>query len=1148
MEPWDGPALVTYSDGEIVGARLDRNGFRPCRWMKTEEVFYLSSEAGSFIIDEEKIVQKGSLGAGSCINIGLSTGGVEFKDPSQFRENFNANFDARLYKVGYCKPQKDTYEPEKKFVFNFTEEAVNKILTPMINTAKEPIGSMGDTARLAILSDQNRSFFDYFFQNFAQVTNPPLDYLREKMVTDLSVYMGSRPNIFVGKELVPLPVALELSSPVLSLGQIEYISQLSKDLESNSGIKSETVAITFKKSFGKVDFISQLDNISKNIIEAVKNGATIIILSDRTADWENLPIPVLIALRHIIIALDKAGVRLKASLVVDSGQIHNIHHLAATVGFGASAVCPYLALQYARYEENSSFLSKDAEIRERNLIKAFEQGLLKVMSKMGISVVRSYQSAKLYTIVGLDKELCNKYFRGVASLISGLGFSEIVENIINNAEEAKIALQENKLINNYQFREHNKGIVGEKHSMTALRSKLVHKLVREKTDPNNLKDFYQAYLDSFETEKPLQIRHLLDFKQNALKVELEKVEPKENILKRFGSGAMSFGAISAESQRDIFKAMDEIGGRSNSGEGGENPYYFSEGITATTKQIASGRFGVTANYLITGKELQIKVAQGAKPGEGGQLMAVKVGVDIAKARYSMTNVDLISPPPLHDIYSIEDLKQLIYELKQINSSAKVSVKLVSGANIGTIAVGVAKAGADIIHISGSDGGTGAASLSSMKHCGLPFEFGLLEVHRALLENKLRNQVILRADGGLNTGKDIIIAALLGADEYDFGKLILIAQGCVMARVCEKNTCPTGIATHDPKFKAKYKGNKDEIITLLSFIAEEVREHLSVLGYNSIEEVIGKTDLLQVATKHLDLITNNKLDLSFFLSNSENYSKNQAESDFSSSKNVENKINSLNKLIVDESLPALEYGKKLTLSYPIETKDRAILSTLSGKIAQKRHETHLNNLGTEKTEKNNFDINITFNGSAGQSFGVFMVEGLNVKLYGEANDSVCKSMSGGKTVIVPSTKAKFKAEKNVIIGNCALYGATGGTLYVKGIAGDRFAVRNSGALSVVEGTGLHTCEYMTNGTVVILGNTGKNLGSGMTGGKIYLFGETQENEEYITSKPFTEAEYDELKEIIKDYFKESQSDTASFLLEYWNDLKGRFKKFVPIALA
>ncbi len=1143
MEPWDGPALITYSDGEIVGARLDRNGFRPCRWALTDEYFYLSSEAGSFTIDEDKIISKGALGAGSCVNVGLNTGGIEFKDPSKTRDNNKANFDTRLYKLGYAKPEKNTYQPKQKFLFNYTDEAVNKILIPMIKEGKEPIGSMGDTARPAILSSEVRSFFDYFYQNFAQVTNPPLDYLREKMVTELSVYLGPRPNIFAKKELIPPPIALELPGPVLSLGQLEHITKHGNKDESDSGIKSETIDIIFSRQYGIVDFNSQLNNISKKVLELVKNGTSIIILSDRNADFENLPIPVLIILRHVVIELDKAGVRLKVSIVIDSGQIFTTHHMAATIGFGASAVCPYLALNFARYENLGTLNEVSPEFKEKNLIKALESGLLKVMSKMGISVVRSYQSSKLYTILGLDKEFSHVYFRGVPSLIGGLGLKEIVDDILFQADLAEKSAGQNKLINNYLFREFNKGTIGEKHSMNASRTKIIHKLVSKADSSEKELEIYQEYLKSFELDYPVNIRHLLDFRNAENPMDISQVQTTSEILKEFGSGAMSFGAISAEAQRDIILAMEEIGGRSNSGEGGENPYYLSDGITATIKQVASARFGVTASYLVSGKEYQIKIAQGAKPGEGGQLMAPKVNEDIARARHSMTNVDLISPPPLHDIYSIEDLKQLIYELKQLNPDAKVSVKLVSGANIGTIAVGVAKAGADIIHISGGDGGTGAASLSSMKHAGLPFEFGLIEVHHALISNHLRNQVILRVDGGLNTGKDIVLAAIMGANQFDFGKLLLIAEGCVMARVCEKNTCPAGIATHDPKFKSRYGGNKDQIIKILTKIADETRNYLSLLGFKSLSEIIGKNNLLKLSEKQLELINKKKLDLSFVINPPKQY-------EFNYQPLLPEPINNLNQKIANDSLSALENNNSIHLDYPIFTNDRAIITTLASKIASIRHINHLVKLKklTENQYKNfNSNIQITFTGSAGQGFGAFMIEGIITRLYGEANDSVCKSMSGGKAIIRPNSEAKFKSEKNVIIGNCALYGATGGTLYVRGVAGDRFAVRNSGAVTVVEGTGLHTCEYMTNGTVIILGNCGKNLGSGMTGGKIFLFGEPEEgvNSEYIAPYKFETEDFESLKAIINDYAQETNSEVAGFILEYWEELKNRFKKYLPV---
>jgi glutamate synthase domain-containing protein 2 len=616
----------------------------------------------------------------------------------------------------------------------------------------------------------------------------------------------------------------------LSFGQLEYINNLNDSNNEESVIVSKTFDITFKRQYGSVDFLSSLEKLSKDIIQSLKDGVSIIVLSDRNADWENIPIPILFAMRYVIIALDKAGRRLKASIVVDSAQITTTHHLSAIIGFGASAVCPYLALQFAREENNEFDKNLDADTREKNLIKAFESGLLKVMSKMGISVVRSYQSSRLYTILGLDKELSHMYFRGVPSLIGGLGINEIVNNLLEQTKISENAFKENKLIHNYLLREHNRGLLGEKHSMTAQRSKIIHKFVNE-SDPTLSKDLYQEYVNSFDSDLPINIRHLFELKKAEQKISIDKVQTSYDILRKFGSGAMSFGAISAESQRDIMYAMKEISGRSNSGEGGENPYYYKEGITSSTKQIASARFGVTSVYLISGDEFQIKIAQGAKPGEGGQLMSAKVNEDIAKARHSMTNVDLISPPPMHDIYSIEDLKQLIYELRQIKPTAKVSVKLVSGANIGTIAVGVAKAGADIIHISGGDGGTGAASINSMKHAGLPFEFGLIEVHEALIQNNLRNKLILRVDGGLNIGKDVVISAIMGANEFDFGKLLLIAEGCVMARVCEKNTCPAGIATHDPKFKARYKGSKDGIVKLLKIYLKILEIYFQILVLN-----------------------------------------------------------------------------------------------------------------------------------------------------------------------------------------------------------------------------------------------------------------------------------------------------------------------------
>ncbi|MEM9980954.1 MAG: glutamate synthase central domain-containing protein, partial [Bacteroidota bacterium] len=716
MEPWDGPALITYADGENIGARLDRNGFRPCRWAMTENNFYLSSEAGSFHLEESHILAKGALKAGTGVRVSLKSGQVYFVDPSQSRYNFDAQFDKRTFPLAFSPTERQTPQHlHQKYVFNYTQEDFKKILIPMITKGKEPIGSMGDTARLAIFSEEPRSFFDYFCHNFAQVTNPPLDYLREKMVTDLRTYLGRKPNIFEKKNLIPPRVAYELASPVLSLGQMEQILQMTETPTQDKRLLAQQFDITFPSAFGEVGFRSKLSQLAKDVKAALKAGVSIIILTDQAASYEHPPIPILLAIGAVTAHLRESGLRLKFSLVAHTGAIRTTHQIAASIGMGAAAVCPYLALEVARFEQEKTLDKLTADQKERNLIQAYENGLLKVMSKMGISVVRSYQSSRLFTSIGLSKELISEYFAGVTPKLSGIGLKEIVQDVMRNLESAKVAEEAGKLLNIYQFKEHARGQEGEKHAMTARRSKVIHQLVRETGKQLDDVALYKEYLQLGFEEEPINIRHLFQLKKANIPTPKEALQTLAAIMAKFGSGAMSFGAISAEAQRDIFYAMKAIGGRSNSGEGGENPYYYTEGITAFSKQIASGRFGVNALYLISGQEIQIKMAQGAKPGEGGQLMGVKVNELIAQSRNSLVGVDLISPPPMHDIYSIEDLKQLIYELKQLCPGVKVNVKLVAGAGIGTIACGVAKAGADVIHISGGEGGTGAASLSSMKH-------------------------------------------------------------------------------------------------------------------------------------------------------------------------------------------------------------------------------------------------------------------------------------------------------------------------------------------------------------------------------------------------------------------------------------------------
>jgi glutamate synthase domain-containing protein 2/glutamate synthase domain-containing protein 1/glutamate synthase domain-containing protein 3 len=1155
MEPWDGPALIVFSDGLNVGARLDRNGFRPCRWIKTDELFCLASEAGVFGIDEELIKQKGMLEAGSSVTVDLETGEISFEDPSLSLENFDAHFDARLILLEEKeRTQNINFNYERAIrTFHYTHEDIHKVLAPMITEGKEGIGSMGNTAALAIFSKEPRSFFDFFYHNFAQVTNPPLDYLREKIVTDLSVYLGKKPNIFAEKEFAPIPMAFELKSPILSLGQLEYLQNFSQIKHERSRILALEIDFCFDIQKGVVGFQEAVQRIENELLACTKKKYSIVILTDKYASETYQPIPCVIALRVCKEFLHKIGLSLAVSLVVDSGEIRATHHVATCIALGASAVCPRVALEIAR-----NFQDKNQELsacqKEKNLIKALEQGLLKIMSKMGISVVRSYEDSQLLTVIGLDFNLVRQYFPRTTAYLSGVGISQIVEMIVQQHQKIYQNSEGNQIYNSYLYKEHPRGLSGERHDFTAQIAKNIHQLARKNAISLEDISLYEKFLENSEVSFPIHIRHLWKLVGNQENTHI--VQSCEDILKTFGAGAMSFGAISAEAQRDIFLAMRQIGGRSNSGEGGENPYYYSDAVFPTIKQIASGRFGVDALYLISANEYQIKIAQGAKPGEGGQLMGVKVTASIAKARHSNTQVDLISPPPLHDIYSIEDLKELIYQLKQINPYAKVSVKLVSGAGIETIAVGVAKAGADIIHISGGEGGTGAASLSSMKHAGIPWELSLWEVHKALVENQLRENVILRVDGGLQTGKDIIIAAILGAEEFEFGKLLLIAQGCIMARICEKNTCPTGIATHDEKFKAKYKGSPEHIVRILTYLAQNVQKHLRFLGVENLKKLIGRIDLLAVEDKYLDFIQERNIQADFlgqFDTKYQTFSQNNHSSKVTKSMLMKQRnlfyeqVGRLNKTILNDTREALSQNKHITLFYDIKNTDRAVLATLAGKIAWKEHQSIIRQSEDCKV----FDgvITLHFRGSAGQGFGVFMTKGLNVRLEGEANDSVAKSMSGGRMVIVPYKNNNLDTKHNVIIGNCALYGAIGGILYVAGKAGDRFAVRNSGATAVVEGVGWHACEYMTRGKVVILGETGYNVGSGMTGGELWIRNPQEKyiNQEYIQEAPISDEDWWQLYQLLQDYLQETQSQLVKQIIMNWETEKHIIKKYLPVSM-
>ena len=1173
VEPWDGPAFLAYSDGDVVGARLDRNGFRPCRWARTQRGFYLASEAGIFDLDESEILAKGSLHGGSGAHVELSTGEVHFTDPSQSHVNRHATFDARLEPVGTLAPSVTNDQPtalddpdgaarlspspdevrRRMRQFGITKEELESVLIPMMTTGKEPIGSMGDTARPAILSDQPRSFFDHFYQTFAQVTNPPMDALRESMMTDLTSYIGRRPNVFEPKTLIPVTPAVELSSPVLTPRQLAWLLRAgAENPEGRDNFESVVLQSTFPRVRGAAGLREALNVLSERAVAAIEGGCSLIVLSDRLAKYERPAIPSLLALRAAGLALQKAGHRLNASIIVETADVRATHHLATLVGFGAAAVCPYLAFDIAEHGDHKKLASLEPSQKSGLLKKAFDAGLLKIMSKMGISSAQGYHNAQLFTALGIHQEVMETYFPRIESPVGGRTLEDFAEVILDQTKNAEGASSDEViLIDTYQLREHRKGTEGERHSMTARLSKRLHEAVAAAKDGDPIGNWpaYEQYLKEAKEHSPVNLRHLFTVKASG-SVAIEDVQPRNEILRRFGSGAMSFGAISAESQRDLIQALERVGGRSGSGEGGENPYYFVDGTSASTKQIASGRFGVTAEYLIAGREIEIKVAQGAKPGEGGQLMAVKVNEAIAKARHSLPGVDLISPPPLHDIYSIEDLRQLIYELKQLKPGVPVVVKLVSGANIGTIAAGVVKAGADVVQISGGDGGTGAASLSSMKHAGLPWELGLADVHATLVEQHLREHCILRVDGGLQTGFDLLVAALLGAEEFGFGKLLLVAEGCIMARVCEKNTCPRGIATHDPKFKAKYRGSVDAVVSLLNYLAEDLRRHLAQSGFTRLEEAVGRADLLSVAPEVASLVQARGLDLGALMVGRPHDRGHRGPL-------LREGVNRLNQRLVEDFEPAWQLDDDVERNYTIQSTDRATLATLSGTIARRTNQTRKaaaargDRAGVEAPwTMPHGRARITFTGSAGQGFGAFMVSGLDVTLRGEANDSVAKSMSGGRLVIRPAADARFAPESNAIIGNCALYGATGGTVYIHGLAGDRFAVRNSGATAVVEGVGLHACEYMTNGCVVILGQVSHNIGAGMTGGELFLPADRDAwvNHQYLVQVPLDPDQERKLKELLENYWTATESRTAAELLDDWDRTKERYVRYVPLKLA
>jgi glutamate synthase (ferredoxin) len=1178
-EPWDGPALLVFSEGKTIGACLDRNGLRPARYAITKDgEIVVGSEAGVVDLPESEIVEKGRLGPGQMIVVDLQNNHIkknwEIKQEIAAQKPYGEWL--KLYRLHLEKSEvrsqkNNPSSPSSLFplpsslllqlqtAFGYTAEDVEMIITSMARDGKEPTFCMGDDIPLAVLSGKPRLLYDYFKQRFAQVTNPPIDPLRESLVMSLQMHLGERGNLL---HIEPTNAhTLLLDTPVISQAELDVID--------DSDFNSITLSCLFPISDGPSGLKLALDKLCQQATEAVSTGHQIIILSDRLPisgiDSQFSYIPPLLAIGAVHQHLIKRGLRLKTSLIADTAQCWNTHHFACLIGFGASAICPYLAFETVSQWWNDPKTQKLMQtekietITEREALERYRQaveaGLLKILSKMGISLLSSYHGAQIFEAIGLGSDVIELAFKGTTSRVGGLNLEELANEVIAFHHKAFPELQAKKL-ENYGFVNYKKG--GEYHMNSPEMAKSLHKAVAAygNQEGYNHYELYRQYVQ----ERPVTaLRDLLDFNLDSPSIPLEEVESVESIVKRFCTGGMSLGALSQEAHETLAIAMNRIGGKSNSGEGGEDPkrYNVIEDIdeegksklfphlkglkkgdraTSAIKQIASGRFGVTPEYLMSGKQLEIKMAQGAKPGEGGQLPGKKVSEYIAMLRLSKPGVTLISPPPHHDIYSIEDLAQLIHDLHQINPKAKVSVKLVAEIGIGTIAAGVAKANADIIQISGHDGGTGASPLSSIKHAGCPWELGITEVHRTLIENKLRDRVILRADGGLKTGWDVVMAALMGAEEYGFGSIAMIAEGCIMARVCHTNQCPVGVATQQERLRKRFSGVPGDVVNFFYFIAEEVRSLLARLGYRSLNEIIGRADLLK-ASEYVNVSKTRGLRLDCLL----NLPEVKANRDWLNHGDVHTNGDVLDGQILADSAikQAIENHSTVTKEIKIINTDRSVGGRISGVIAQKYGNHGFNG-----------QLNLKFKGSAGQSFGVFNLQGMNLHLEGEANDYVGKGMNGGEIVIVPPSQCTFEAANNVIIGNTCLYGATGGVLYANGRAGERFGVRNSKAIAVIEGAGDHCCEYMTGGVVVVLGTVGRNVGAGMTGGLGYFLDEEgnfapKVNPEIVKIQRIGTPEGEQqLRDLITNHVAKTGSKKGQLILENWADYVPKFWQVVP----
>ena len=1155
MEPWDGPAALLFSDGRYAGGMLDRNGLRPSRYTITKQgMMVVASEVGVMDFEPSDIVSKGRLQPGKILLIDTQEGKIyydgEIKEQlakaHPYREWLSEN-RVQLEKLKSGRKVENSVSDfqQKLVTFGYGQEDIDKTIIPMATGGQEPVAAMGNDTPLAVISDRPQLLFNYFRQQFAQVTNPAIDPIREELVMSLTEYIGA-----VGTNILTPDASnckmVRLPQPVLTNTQLDILCNIRY-----KGFKTQKLAILFDKDKGEEGLRQALDDLCHQAEASVDEGVNYIILSDRDIDHQHAAIPSLLAVSAVHHYLISVGKRVQTALIVESGEIRETMHAALLLGYGASALCPYMTFAILDDLVKRGKIQEEYATAEKNYIKAVDKGLKKIMSKMGISTIRSYRGAKIFESIGLSEDLLRRYFGTEVSTIGGIGLKEIARDAIRLHDKGRCDTATNaKLKNEGQFSWRKDGI---KH---AWNPETIAKLqLACRTGNYELFKEWSKLVD--EKESPIFLRDFLTFKKASTPLphregqEGESVEPVESIVKHFVTGAMSFGALSIEAHEALALAMNKLGARSNTGEGGEdNARYHAEvdgvSLSSKTKQIASGRFGVTAEYLVNAEEIQIKVAQGAKPGEGGQLPGFKVNDIIAKTRNAIPGISLISPPPHHDIYSIEDLAQLIFDLKNINPTAAVSVKLVAESGVGTIAAGVAKAKADLIVISGAEGGTGASPASSMRFAGNSPEIGLAETQQTLVINGLRNQVRLQTDGQLKTAKDVIIMAMLGADEFSFGTLPLIVLGCVMMRKCNTNTCPMGIATQNPELRKHFEGRADYVVNYFTFLAQQVREYLAEIGVHSLKEIIGRTDLIETLSPNLSPSSEGSavaekwatIDFARLLHKPETdkalYWDRGAYTKVSGVKDEE---------IIKAAEKAINNQEEVTLDYAIKNTDRAVTTMLSGLIAKQYGEAGLPD-GT---------INIKFKGSAGQSFGAFAVHGLNLKLEGECNDYFGKGLSGGRISILPPARRSddFKAEENIIAGNTGLYGATSGELYINGKVGERFGVRNSGAIAVIEGAGDHCCEYMTGGRVVVLGDTGRNFAAGMSGGVAYVW-DPKHHFDYFCNKDMVEINLvedsvsrKELLELIRQHYLHTGSALAGRMLDDWQRYVEDFVQVVPI---